>query len=240
MPCGLAKLLIVASLLAALALAGCGGGGGGDTTAAAPVEATEAQPSLSKEDLIEQGDAICAEVNAAVGTLGAGETEASDQVSQAADLYGGMVDRLKALGTPDESEGYGDFATAADELAQATSDAELASQRGDEEALAAAQEDVSSSLAAFQEAAEGYGFKDCAEAPSAPEATAPSGGVAGGEEEEAEVAPEEVAPEEAAPEEVAPEEAAPETGGAGGGTGGGPVTPGGETGGGSSGGIGPG
>ena len=202
------------------------------------METTEAQPTLTKADLIAQGDAICAEVNAAVGTLGASETEASDQVSQTADLYGGMVERLQALGTPDDTEGYEEFADAADELAQATSDAELASARGDEEALAAAQEDVSSSLAAFQEAAASYGFEDCAEAPSAPEATAP-GGAAAGEEE---VAPEEAAPEEVAPEEeAAPEEAAPETGGAGGGTGGGTVTPGAEEGGGGgSGGIGPG
>jgi hypothetical protein len=233
------KPLAIVALGAALALAGCGGGGDDGTTAAAPVETTEAQPTLTKDELIAQGDAICAEVNAAVGTLGASETEASDQVSQAADLYGGMVERLQALGTPDDTEGYEAVADTADELAQATSDAELASERGDEEALAAAQEDVSSSLAAFQEAAASYGFEDCAEAPSAPEATAPSGGAPGEVEEE--VAPEEVAPEEVAPEEAAPEEAAPETGGAGGGTGGGTGTGGGEEGGGGgSGGIGPG
>jgi hypothetical protein len=227
------KTPILAAVAAAMALAGCGGDG--DETTAAPVETVEAAPTLTKEDLLAQGDAICAEVNAAVGTLGAGETDTSDQVSQAADLYGGMVERLQALGTPDEAEGYEEFAEAADELAQAASDAELASARGDEEALVGAQEDVSSSLIAFQEAASSYGFEDCAEAPSAPEATLPGGDVAGGEEEE--VAPEEVAPEEVAPEEAAPEEAAPETGGGvgeGGGTGGA------EEGGGSSGGIGPG
>lgn len=238
MPFGPAKKTLTLALLgAALALAGCGGGGDDSTTAAAPVETTETQPTLTKADLISQGDAICAEVNAAVGTLGASETEASDQVSQSADLYGGMVERLQALGTPDDAEGYEEFADAADELAQASSDAELASARGDEEGLAAAQEDVSSSLATFQEAAASYGFEDCAEAPSAPETTAP-----GGAAPEEEVAPEEVAPEEVAPEEeAAPEEAAPETGGAGGGTGGGTVTPGAEEGGGGgSGGIGPG
>jgi hypothetical protein len=241
MPSRLRNISIAACVFAALALAGCGGGGG-DTTAAAPVETTETTPTLTKEELITQGDAICAEVNAAVGTVNAGEAEASAQISQAADLYGGMVERLQALGTPDEAAGYEEFADAAEELAQATSDARLASQRGDEEALLNAQSKVSSALTSFEEAASAYGFEDCSEAPSAPEATAPGGvGSAGGEEEESEeVAPEEVAPEEeAAPEEVAPEEVAPETGGAGG-TGGGTVTPGGETGGGGSGGIGPG
>src|SRR5689334_21276894 len=97
--------LIVAVPLAALALVGCGGGGGGGTTAA-PVTTTEEKPSLSKAELISQGDAICAEVNAAVGTVVASEATSTDQVSQAADLYGGMVDRLKGLGTPDETAGY--------------------------------------------------------------------------------------------------------------------------------------
>src|SRR5215204_5126076 len=182
------KPTIVLALAAALAVAGCGGGDD-ETTPPASVETAEAEPALSKADLITQGDAICAEVNAAVGSLDAGETEASDQVSQAADLYGGMVERLQALGPPDEPEGYGDFADAADELAQAASDAELASARGDEEALAAAQGAVSASLSSFQEAAASYGFEDCAEAPSPPEATVPGGALEGGEEEE--VAPEE-------------------------------------------------
>jgi hypothetical protein len=231
----LRNLLTAACATGALALAGCGGGGDDETTAAAPVETVEAAPTLTKEDLIAQGDAICAEVNAAVGSVVAGETEVSDQISQSADLYGGMVERLQALGTPDEAEGYDEFAAAAEALAQATSDAELASERGEEEGLTSAQEEVSSALASFQEAASSYGFEQCSEAPSAPEATAPGGSVDGEEE----AAPEEVAPEEVAPEEAAPEEAAPETGG-GVGEGGGTVTPGAEEGGGTSGGIGPG
>jgi hypothetical protein len=229
--------LIVAVPTAALALAGCGGGGGGETTAA-PVTTTEEKPSLSKAELISQGDAICAEVNAAVGTLGASEAGSADQVSQAADLYSGMVERLKGLGTPDEAEGYDEFLSAADELAQAESDARLASERGEEAALATAQSEADTALTSFQEAATAYGFKDCGEAPSPPEVSA---GGRPAEEEVEEAAPEEAAPEEVAPEEAAPEEAAPETGGAGGtAEGGGTGTGGGEGGGGSSGGIGPG
>ncbi|MFI5027955.1 MAG: hypothetical protein ACHQCF_03115, partial [Solirubrobacterales bacterium] len=75
--------LILVVPIAALALAGCGGGGGEETTAA-PVTTTEPQ-SLSKAELIQQGDGICAEVNAAVGTVEASEAEASSQVSQAAE-----------------------------------------------------------------------------------------------------------------------------------------------------------
>ncbi len=230
--------LLVAVPVIAVALAGCGGDDdGGDTTEAAPVATTEAPATLAKEDLITQGDAICAEVNAAVGTVNASETDTADQVSQAADLYGGMVDRLQSLGQPEEAEGYDDFTAAADALAQAESDALLAAEREDEEGLLSAQEEVASALATFQEAAAAYGFEDCAEAPSAP---VPGAGAEGSEEE---VAPEEVAPEEeAAPEEAAPEEEAPETGGAGGGVGegGGTAEPAPEEGGGGSGGIGPG
>jgi hypothetical protein len=232
---GTRKCPFLALPIAALAIAGCGGGGE-DTTAAAPATTTEAPPSLSKSELIAQGDAICAEVNAAVGTVGSTETEATDQVSQVAELYTGMVERLKGLGTPEEAQGYEDFTTAADELAQAESDARLAAERGDEEALSTAQSEAGSALSSFQEAATAYGFQECGEAPAAPEINAGGGG-----EVEEEAAPEEVVPEEAAPEEAAPEEPAPETGGAGGtAEGGGTGTGGGGEAGGGSGGIGPG
>jgi hypothetical protein len=233
------RILLIGAV--ACAFAGCGGGGGGDTTAA-PVETTE-EAALSKEELITQGDAICAEVNAAIGTMSqSASTDAAARLTQEADLYGGMVERLKGLGAPAEEEGaYREFLTAAEQLDQAESDARLAAERGEEEALSEAESSVESALAAFQQAAEGYGFEECSEGPRAP-APAPAGEAAGGEEaaegEVEEAAPEEV--EEAAPEEA---EAAPEGGGAGvggGEAGGGTEPPSGEAGGGSSGGIGPG
>jgi hypothetical protein len=228
---------LLAAVPVALAIAGCGGGGGGENTAP-PVSTQEEPQALSKAELIKQGDSICAEVNAAVGTVDASEARTSSQISQAADLYGGMVERLKSLGTPEEdSAGYAEFTNAADELSQAESDAQLASERGDESGLAEAQSKVEEKLEAFEEAAAAFGFEECSEAPRAPSV---SSGTSGGVEEEA--APEtEAAPEEVAPEEAAPEEAAPETGGAGGTEGGGTGAGGGggATGGGS-GGIGPG
>jgi hypothetical protein len=231
----LRKPLIAILSAAALVAAGCGGGGGDETTAAAPT--VEEAPSLSKQELIKQGDAICAEVNAAVGTVNASEAETTDQVSQAADLYSGMVERLKGLGTPEDDAGYTEFIEAADELAQAESDALLAAERGDSSALASAQSSANSALTSFQEAASAFGFEDCSEAPSAPSVPTTNTGGAGAPEE-TEV-PAEVE-EEVAPEEAAPEEVAPETGGAGGTEGGGTGAGGGESGGGGSGGIGPG
>ena len=205
-------LLATALPCAALLIAGCGGGGDEttDTTAAATVAAPA---TLSKADLITQGDAICAEVNAAVGSLSSTASEGASRAAQEADLYGGMVERLKGLGTPEEPEGYEEFIAAADELAQAQSNAALAAERGEAEALATAQTEASAALSSFQTAAGNYGFEDCTEAPSAP---VPSGTAGAPEEAQSETGGvEEGVEEEAAPEGV--EEPAPEaeTGGAG-------------------------
>lgn len=199
--------------LAALAMAGCGGSGGDSTsTAATTVEAA----ALSKADLISQGDAICAEVNKAIGALGASEAEVPEQITQTASLYVGMVDSIKDLGTPEDDAGYAEFIRAAEELSETQSATKLATEREDTLAIGKAAEKAAPALEEFQSAAGEYGFEECSEGPSTPTA-----GVTGsGAPEEVEEGGVEVAPEaieEAAPEEVAPEEAAPETGGAGGG-----------------------
>jgi hypothetical protein len=220
----LGNLLLIALLAIVVGISGCGGGGD-DETSAAPVETTE-ETAPSKDELLSQGDAICAEVNAAVGTLtsNAGEDSAA-LVAQEADLYGGMVDRLTGLGEPTEAVGYPEFIAAAEQLQQAESDAQLAAERGEEAALAEARETASTALGSFQDAAGEYGFEDCSEGPSAPTQVTP-GGEAGGEEAiEGEV------------EEAAPEGEAGGGAGVGGGTGGGAPE---GTGGGGSGGIGPG
>lgn len=227
--------------VAALLIAGCGGGDSSDSSES--TAATVAAPrALSKAELIEQGDAICAEVNAAVGSVGSSSTENSSPAGQAADLYSGMVASLNNLGTPQETDGYAEFSSAAEELAKAEDEVKLASERGDTAGLEAAESNASEALTSFQNAASEYGFSDCSEGPSAPATSGPSSESAEaetGEEPEA-IEPEAVEPEVEA--EAAPE-VAPETGGAGGtaeggGTAGAPE--GGGTTGGSSGGIGPG
>jgi hypothetical protein len=237
-------LLYVMAIVCIALAAGCGDDG--DETAAPatppPVETT----ALTKEELLAQGDVICAEVNAAVGALAS--TGAGGESTEAAELYDGMVERLKDLGPPsDDSAGYGDMIEAAEQLAQAESDVELAAQRGDEEGLVSAEAEASEALSSFREAASDYGFQQCGEEPSAVPVTGAGDTAPGGIEAEEEAAPEEVEEaEEEAPEEV--EEVAPEAGGAGstegGGAGGGAEAGGGAAGGGetggSSGGIGPG
>jgi hypothetical protein len=228
--------------VAALLIAGCGGGGSSDSSESTATT-TAAPAAMSKAELIEQGNAICAEVNAAVGSVGSSGTENSSPASQAAELYSGMVASLNNLGTPQETEGYAEFSSAAEELAKAEDEVKLASERGDTAGLETAESSASSALTSFQNAASEYGFKDCSEGPSAPVTAGPSAesgeAEVGGEEAEA-VEPEVVEPEVEA--EAAPE-AAPETGGAGGTAEGGgtPGAPeGGGSTGGSSGGIGPG
>jgi eukaryotic-like serine/threonine-protein kinase len=228
--------LIATLLVPAALLAGCGGGGE-DSTESAPTTTT-ATTALTKAELIEQGDAICAEVNAAVGTVGASSAETSSPSAQAADLYSGMVASLKNLGAPQEAAGYSEFTGAADELATTEGEVKLASERGDTAGLEAAESKASAALASFQEAAQEYGFKQCGEGPSAP--TAPEAGGTGSAEAPEESEVEAVEPEAEA--EPAPE-VTPETCGAGGATEGGGTTGGGSGGGttgGESGGIGPG
>jgi hypothetical protein len=236
---GLSAVVVAVS---ATLVAGCGGGGSDESTAAAPVETTEAT-ALSKAELITQGDAICAEVNAAIGSAGSTSSDAGEEVVQVAGLYSGMVERLKELGPPsDESAGYPEFISSAEALAQAEGNVKLAYEREEGEGLSTASTEVSSALTEFESSAQEFGLEKCAEAPSVPTSNGTSAESAGEEssggfeaEETEEAAPEEV---EAAPEEAPPveEESAGGGAGVGGGTEGGSA----GSGGGSSGGIGPG
>jgi hypothetical protein len=244
---GKKTILLLLAALVALAIAGCGGGGDEtETTAAATTEEPE---MLSKAELIEQGDDICAETNAAVGALDSEPEEGAvpETIEKTANLYTGMVERLQELGTPEGDESsYMKFAEAAEELAKVEGEVKLASEREDTAALGEAATEATPALEEFETQAEIYGFEECSEGPGA---VTPSGtpGTESGEELEGGVEEEggveaESEFEEAAPEEeiVPEEEAAPETGGAGGGAEVAPEGGGGETGGSESGGVGPG
>ncbi|HET9677824.1 MAG TPA: hypothetical protein VFP21_10005 [Solirubrobacterales bacterium] len=236
--------LILLAALVALVIAGCGGGGGETETTAATT--TEEPKKLSKAELIKQGDAICAEVNAAVGALGSEPEESAvpEAIEKTSNLYLGMVERLQELGTPEGSDAsYAGFMEAAEELAKVEGEVKLAAEREDTEALGEAATEATPALEEFEEQAETYGFEDCSKGPG--EVT-PAGGStgteAGGEEAAPELEEGGVEPEaefvEPETEEPAPEEeVAPETGGAGGGSEAPEPAP--ETGG-ESGGVGPG
>jgi hypothetical protein len=159
---------LIALPLAALALAGCGGGGSSSTASTPSVTTTPTTASLSKAEYVKQGDAICAEVNAAVGATGSTSSSGSSTpVGQVADIYTGMVNSLTGLGTP-EGGGNSEFITAAEDLSTAESEAKLADERGDSSALSAAETSATSAIVSFQSAAQAFGFKECGEGPSAP------------------------------------------------------------------------
>lgn len=214
-------LTLALSLLAllALAIAGCGGGGD-ETTDATAQETTAAAPSLTKAALITQGDAICAETNAAIGSVGSSAADASSQTSQVAGLYTGMVSNLEQLGEPKEDAAeYANFLEAAEQLARVEGEIKLAAEREDTAALGEAATEAAPLLEEFQTQASIFGFEECSQQPSAPPTAPSTGSSPEGEIEEGGIEPEgeieEVAPEEEfVPEE---EEVAPETGGAGGG-----------------------
>lgn len=211
------SLLALALLLVgALGLAACGGGGGEATTDATEASTEEAKPALSKEELITQGDAICAEVNTAVGSVGTSAAEPSSQASQVANLYVNLVASLEQLGAPQEGGSeYAEVIAAAEELAKVEGEVKLAAEREESAVLAEAEERGATALEQFQLKASAFGFEQCGQGPSAPPVAPSTGGEAGAEE--GGVAPEEIAPEEYVPpeEEGAVEEVVPEGGGAG-------------------------
>jgi hypothetical protein len=228
-------------LLALIALVAAGCGGGGDETETTTPTVEEAT-ALTQDELIEQGDGVCAEVNAAVGALSSSETESqSEQSEKVANLYLGMVERLQDLGTPEEDDGsFVKFSEASEQLAKAEGELKAAAENEDVAAMEEAGQEASAALGEFQSQAAIYGFEDCSDEPGTLPTPAGSGEAApGGEEiegEEGGVEPEYVEP--APEEEIVPEEeVAPETGGAGGGSEAPEPAP--ETGG-SSGGVGPG
>ena len=141
--------------------AGCGGGDSEDP-APAPVETTTtdtAASALTQDELIAEGDDICAEVNAAVGTIDSSTTaDPTIAESQISDIYAGMAERLQELGTPTDGEAPTDVIDAAQALADSTST------------------DGATALSDFQTAATDYGFEECGNAPAAPSSSDSSSG----------------------------------------------------------------
>jgi hypothetical protein len=128
------RISFLAVATAALLIAGCGGGGGGGSTASTTTAATPTPTALSKSEYLKQADAICAEVNAAVGSVasssGVASTGKVSQVSQVADIYTGMFNSLKGLGAP-EGGGNSKFIAAAEALSKVEGEAKLAEERGE-------------------------------------------------------------------------------------------------------------
>jgi len=218
-------MILLVTAVGTAGVAGCGGGGDDEAPAPTAVTGTTDVAAITKDELIDQGDSLCSEVNSAVGTIDS-STTADDSIkqSQIAGIYSGLAEHLQDLGTPSDGEAPTDVIEAAQALAEST-DA-----------------DGAAALATFQSTADDYGFTECGEAPAAPSSSSSSSsdgstdapsdsGSSGGY-----VAPTTPAPSEPAPAPVTP---APPSGNGGGVV---PSTPpdSGSGGGSSSGGISPG
>jgi hypothetical protein len=213
----------LALLVIALFAAGCGGGGGGSSSTPTVVKKKKkpVTEQLTKAGFISQGDAICAEVNTAVGSTEESAAEDLVQTTQVANLYTGMVESIQRLGQPSEKDGYSEFMGAAEKLAMVEGDLKKAAEEEDLVGEEEAAQEAGPAIEEFQQQAAVYGFEDCAEGPHAPE---PSPESVPPTTEEEPIAPEEsggiesLPEEEVAPEEefIPEEEVAPETGGAGG------------------------
>jgi hypothetical protein len=220
-------LVLALLLLGALGLSACGGGGSSTSTDATEASTEEAKPTLTKEELITQGDEICAEINTAVGSVGASAAAPSSQSTQVSNLYVNLVSSLEQLGKPSEGGSeYAEVIGAAEDLAQIEGEVKLAAEREDSTGLTEAETKAAQALEQFQLKATAFGFEQCGQGPSAPPTAPATGGegeVSEGGVEAEEGGVEEYAPpeEEGAVEEVTPEggagaieeEVAPEGGG---------------------------
>jgi hypothetical protein len=151
------KAWIASLAVVVLLFAGCGGGG--DSSSATTTE--RGGEALTKAELIEQGDAICAKPLAIRASLNPEGTP--EEAVRVASLVTAMVNRLLALGTPKETEyTYAEYTTAAHALVQAETEVKAMAKKGDPVDLRRAESGSLSTFSMFESLAGQYGFTDCA------------------------------------------------------------------------------
>ena len=134
-----------------------------------PDATDQASAALSKSEFIAQGDALCAEANAALSALDTG-TAGSDpefQAAQELQITRSELQSLESLPPPSENRSALDsFLSALEDQVNALSSKKAAVDQGDDPAAAVAEASTAASSA--QTAAQDYGFQDCANASEAP------------------------------------------------------------------------
>jgi hypothetical protein len=147
----------IAALFVVLMLAsGCGGE---DTSSTASKDSSEG--ALTKAELIEQGDAICAKVFAVTESLNPEGT--TKEAVRHAKLKSGMIKDLLDLGAPKETEyQYAEYLNAAHALALAEAEVQRIAKSGDASGLETAESGSLSAFSMFQAEAGTYGFETCA------------------------------------------------------------------------------
>jgi hypothetical protein len=148
-------LVVPAAVVGAgIALSACGGDSSPETPIAVP---TETQPSQGKTEFVAQADSICAEANSSIeqfAASGQGVTEA-DQIAQ---LRQGVVDQIKQLNPPSDTNLDAFLGAMADQVS-AGQKIGLAAQRGEDTTEFETELDNAKSQA--ETAAASYGFQEC-------------------------------------------------------------------------------
>ncbi len=159
-------------LAAAILATGCGGS---ETAPVVPVEgasgASGAQGvALSKDQFIQQADAICGEANAALGGLSSATVGngAETQAAQELQIVRSELTSMQALTPPSEDRSTLDafLSSLKDEVSALDAKKAALDQGGD---TSTADSELASAKSSAQSAAQDYGFKACgkgAEAPS--------------------------------------------------------------------------
>jgi hypothetical protein len=150
----------VAAVGAVFALSACGGDSSPETPIVVP---TETQPSQGKAEFIAQADSVCAEANSSIeqfAASGQGVSEA-DQIAQ---LRQGVIDQIKQLNPPSDTNLDAFLKAMADEVS-AGQKIGLAVQRGEDTTQFETELDSAKSQA--ETAASSYGFKECGQQISA-------------------------------------------------------------------------
>jgi hypothetical protein len=173
-------IYIALVVIPALVLAACGGDEAPEQPINPPTE-TSTTADLTKEEFIEEADAICEEANNAIATIaaeGGGTTEAAE----IADLRQGVLDQIDGLGPPEDDRATLDtFLSGLEDQVEAGNKIALAVERADESTIPAYEEELNAAQEQSATAASEYGFEECGTEGEAPATDTGASGISGGE-----------------------------------------------------------
>jgi len=149
-------VVLAGAVGAGIVLSACGGDSSPETPIVVPTETTQAS-TTGQGDFIAQADSACAEANSSIeqfASAGQGESQAA----QIAQLRQGVIDTIKQLNPPSDTN-LDAFLKAMSDEVSAGQKIGLAVQRGEDPSAFETQLDSAKTQA--ESAASAYGFKQC-------------------------------------------------------------------------------
>ena len=160
------RLVAVLAIVLVLVLIGVAVAGGGDdeqtpiTTAETGTSTPGLGTPLSKDEFIEQGDAICAETAAGVANLTSDDSQTLAEDER--ELTESQLDQLRTLVPPEEDQKTLDqFFSAMEDQVDALDKRVLALDRADDTASLEAETELGAATDELRSAAKDYGFEEC-------------------------------------------------------------------------------